>query len=305
MAINKPKRVRRWPKINMVGLRPYLMVSPAMFFLAIFTFYPMINLVYLSFFDYNLVNPVKRFVGLRNYEHLFFVKRDLLIALKNTAVYTGAVVVLLIFLAMIFAVWFQKDRKLNRFAQTAIFTPHLIAMLSCAMIWSWIMDQNSYGLLNVVLGLFNVPPLRWLNSSQTAMLSVVIVSVWKSIGYYALIIMAALKAIPMEIFEAAELDNTPKWRVFLKITLPMLSPQLFFLLIVITINSFKVFDTIRVMTNGGPGSSTDVLAYYIYRYAFQHFRIGYASAAGTVLMIILMIMTAIYFKVLARRVHYQ
>ena len=284
---------------------PYVMVAPAMGFLLIFTFYPMVNLVYLSVFDYNLVNPIKKFVGLKNYHTLFFVRRDFMIALKNTAVYTAAVVVFLIFFALLFALWFQKDNRLNRFAQTAVFTPHLVAMLSCAMIWSWIMEQNSYGLLNAVLGLFKVPPLRWLNSSKTAMLSVVIVSVWKSIGYYALVILSALKAIPAEIFEAAELDNAPKWRVFFRLTLPLLSPQLFFLLIVITINSFKVFDTIRIMTGGGPGSATDVLAYYIYRYAFQHFRIGYASAAGTVLMVILMIFTALYFAVLGRRVHYQ
>ncbi len=301
------KNLRKLKKFSFrkESLLPYVMVAPAMGFLLIFTFYPMVNLVYLSVFDYNLVNPIKKFVGLKNYHTLFFVRRDFMIALKNTAVYTAAVVVFLIFFALLFALWFQKDNRLNRFAQTAVFTPHLVAMLSCAMIWSWIMEQNSYGLLNAVLGLFKVPPLRWLNSSKTAMLSVVIVSVWKSIGYYALVILSALKAIPAEIFEAAELDNAPKWRVFFRLTLPLLSPQLFFLLIVITINSFKVFDTIRIMTGGGPGSATDVLAYYIYRYAFQHFRIGYASAAGTVLMVILMIFTALYFAVLGRRVHYQ
>lgn len=289
----------------MEKLKPYLMVAPAMGFLLVFTFYPMVNLVYLSFFDYNLVNPNKKFVAWKNYKTLFLVKRDFLIALQNTAVYTIAVVFLLILFALLFALWFQRDSRLNRFAQTAVFTPHLIAMLSCAMIWSWIMDQNSYGLLNAVLGIFKIPPLRWLNSSSTAMLSVVIVSVWKSIGYYALIILSALKAIPTEIYEAAELDNTPKWRVFFRITLPLLSPQLFFLLITITIGSFKVFDTVRIMTGGGPGSATDVISFYIYRYAFQHFRIGYASAAGTILMIILMVMTAVYFAVLSKRVHYQ
>lgn len=289
----------------MEKLKPYFLVAPAMAFLLVFTFYPMVNLVYLSFFDYNLVNPNKKFVGWKNYRTLLFVKRDFIIALQNTAVYTVAVVFFLILLSLLFALWFQKDSRLNRFAQTAVFTPHLIAMLSVAMIWSWIMDQNSYGLLNAVLGIFNIPPLRWLNSSSTAMLSVVIVSVWKSIGYYALIILSALKAIPTEIYEAAELDNAPKVRVFFKITLPLLSPQLFFLLITITIGSFKVFDTIRIMTGGGPGSSTDVISFYIYRYAFQHFRIGYASAAGTILMIILMVMTAIYFAVLSKRVHYQ
>jgi len=302
--MNAPANRRRW-RFRKESFLPYLMVAPAMAFLGLFTFYPMANLVYLSFFDYNLVNPVKKYVGLRNYQTMFFIRRDFMIALKNTAVYTLAVVACLITLSLLCALWFQKDTRLNRFAQTAMFTPHLIAMLSCAMIWSWIMDQNSYGLLNAVLELFKIPPLRWLNSSQTAMLSVVIVSVWKSIGYYALVIMSALKSIPVEIYEAAELDNTPKWRVFFRLTLPLLSPQLFFLLIVITINSFKVFDTIRVMTNGGPGSSTDVLAYYIYRYAFQHFKIGYASAAGTVLMVILMILTALYFAVLGRKVHYQ
>lgn len=286
-------------------LKPYLMIAPAMTFLLVFTFYPMVNLVYLSFFDYNLVNPNKKYVGWKNYKTLFLVKRDFIISLQNTAVYTAAVVFFLILFALLFALWFQKDTRLNRFAQTAVFTPHLIAMLSCAMIWSWIMDQNSYGLLNAMLGVFKIPPLRWLNSSSTAMLSIVIVSVWKSIGYYALVILSALKAIPAEIYEAAELDNAPKWRVFFRITLPMLSPQLFFLLITITIGSFKVFDTVRIMTGGGPGSSTDVISYFIYRYAFQHFRIGYASAAGTVLMIILMIMTAVYFAVLSKRVHYQ
>ncbi len=292
-------------KLRRETIVPYILVAPAMVFLVIFNFYPMVNLVYLSFFDYNLVNPIKRFVGLNNYNILFLIKRDFLIALQNTAVYTLAVVVLLIFLSLLFALWFQSNSKFNRFAQTAAFTPHLIAMLSCAMIWAWIMDQNSYGLLNTALGFFKIPPLRWLNSSNTAMLSVVIVSVWKSIGYYALILLSALKSIPTDIYEAAAIDNAPKMRTFFKITLPMLSPQLFFLLIVITINSFKVFDTIRVMTEGGPGNSTDVISYYIYRYAFQHFKIGYAAAAGTVLTVILMVMTAIYFKVLSKRVHYQ
>lgn len=287
------------------GIKPYLMIAPATIFLTLFTIYPMLNLVYLSFFDYNLMNPIKKFVGLRNYKILFVIKNDFYIVLRNTAVYTVAVVFFLILLAVVFAVWFQRDTRLNRFAQTALFTPHLIATLSCAMIWSWLMDQNTYGLLNAVLGFFKLGPLKWLNSSDTAMISVVIVSVWKSLGYYILIVLSALKAIPPEIYEAAALDNAPRHRTFFKITLPMISPQLFFLLITITINSFKVFDTIRVMTNGGPGNSTDVLAYYIYREAFTNMKIGLASAAGTVLMGILIIMTAFYFKALQKKVHYQ
>jgi sn-glycerol 3-phosphate transport system permease protein len=292
-------------KIGKEALVPYLLVAPAMLFLVLFTFYPAVQLAYLSFFDYNLINPIKEFVGFDNFYTLFFIKTDFLVTLANTAVFTGASVVLQLFFAVLLALWFQSDNKFNHFAQTAIFTPHLIAMISCAMIWSWVMDENSFGLLNVVLGFFKLPPLRWLNSTSTAMLSVIIVAVWKGVGYHTLIVMSGLKSIPVEIFEAAALDNAPKWRTFFKITFPMLSPQLFFLLITMTIGSFKVFDVIRIMTNGGPGNATDVVSYYIYRYAFLSFKIGYASAAGTVLMVILTIMTAIYFKLLAKKVHYQ
>lgn len=284
---------------------PYVMILPSIVFLLVFTFYPMVNTVYLSLFDGTVINPTKRFVGLGNFRTIFFVKTDFLVALKNTAYYTVMVVVLLIGFAMLFALWMKKDRKLNNFARTAFFTPHLIASISCAFIWSWIMDQNSYGLLNVVLGFFNIPPLRWLNSSDTAMISVVIVNVWKSIGYYALILLSAMKSIPSEIYEAAELDDTGRFKTFFKITLPMLSPQLFFLLITITISSFKVFDSINVMTSGGPGTSTEVISRYIYQYAFAHKKLGIGSAAGVVLMVILMFLTIFYFKGLEKKVHYQ
>lgn len=282
---------------------PYLMVSPATFFLLLFTVYPVFNLIYLSFFEYNLINPNKKFVGLKNYYDLLFVRDDFITALKNTAVFSVAHVVLLMVFALLFAAWLQRSTRLNNFAQTAIFTPHLIAMLSCSMIWSWLMDER--GILNTVLELFGLPALRWLNSSSTAMLSIVIISVWKSIGYYALVLVASLKAIPGEIYEAADLDNASSVNKFFHITIPMLSPQLLFLLIMITINSFKVFDAVKVLTEGGPGDSTNVIAYYIYNMAFSNFKIGYAAAAGTVLVVILGILTAIYFKVLNKRVHYQ
>lgn len=282
---------------------PYLMVAPAMTFLLLFTFYPMVNLVYLSLFDYNLISR-KDFIGLENYHTLFFIKNDFIIALKNTGVYTVLTVGLIMLFSILYALWLQKNSSLDRFSQTAIFTPHLVAMISCGLIWAWIMEPET-GLLNAVFNALGLPRLRWLNSSKTAMISIVIVSVWKSIGYYSIIILSALKSIPAEIYEAADLDNTGKFRRFFKITLPMISPQLFFLLIVMTIGSFKVFDTVRVMTGGGPGNATDVVTYFIYRNAFNYQKIGYASAAGTVLMVILMILTVLYFRVLGKKVHYQ
>lgn len=291
-------------KFRLHAFTPYLMAGPAMVFLIIFTLYPMLNLAYLSLFNFKLARPdLKIFAGLKNYYFLLFIKADFRIALRNTAVYTAAVVFFLIAFAVLFALWFQKDTKLNNFAQRGLFAPHLIAMISCGMIWSWIMDEK--GLFNTVLTFFHLPGLRWLNSSDTAMISIVIVSVWKSLGYYILIIISALKAIPADIYEAAELDNTGWLRKFCRITLPMLSPQLFFLLITITIGSFKVFDTVRVMTGGGPGNSTDVISYYIYHYVFNNNQMGLATSAGTILMLILMLMTAVYFKAVGNKVHYQ
>jgi sn-glycerol 3-phosphate transport system permease protein len=283
---------------------PYALVAPAMIFLLIFTFYPLANLVYLSFFKYNLISD-KVFVGLRNYRNLLFVKTDFIQALRNTATYSFAVVFFTILLAILVALWLEKDSRLNRFLQKSMFTPYLIAMVSSAYIWSWMFDVDS-GLLNAALALVRIPPLRWLNDSSLAIWCIVIVSVWKSLGYYLLIALASLKSIPQEIMEAADLDNTPALRKFFRITLPMISPQIFFLLITITINSFKVFDSVRVMTGGGPGNATDVIVTYIHRYAFHmNMQVGYASAAGSVLLLILMVLTVIYFRVIGSRVHYQ
>lgn len=283
---------------------PYLMVGPAMLLLLVFTFYPLVNLVYLSFFDYNLISEPK-FAGLKNYNVLFFVKTDFIAALQHTAVYTLTVVFFSLLLAVLFALLLESDSRINRFLQKSMFTPYLISTVSCAYIWSWLYNVDS-GILNAMLNLFHLPLSRWLNDTNLALFCVAAVAVWKSLGYYLIIVLASIKTIPAEILEAAELDNTPPWRKFFKITLPMISPQLFFLLITITISSFKVFDMIRVMTDGGPGNATNVLVTYIYKYAFEmNAKVGYASAAGTVLLVILMLLTYCYFHVLSKRVYYQ
>ena len=283
-------------------IRPYLMIAPCVIFLMVFTFYPAINMIYLSFFDYNLLSE-KKFIGLENYRRLFFVNVDFWNAFKNTAYYTAATVLLLIFLGLMFALWLQKSTWLNSIAQRVMFLPHICAMLSVSMVFQWLMDEK--GLFNAVLHVFSLPGLRWLNSSQTALISIIIVSIWKNIGYYALILLSSLKAIPAEIHEAAELDDARPLQKFFKITVPMLSPQILLLLVTITIGSFKVFESIRIMPGGGPGNSTDVLVYYVYRYAMTNLKFGYASAAGTVLFVLLMVLTFFYFRLRGKRVHYQ
>ncbi len=279
---------------------PYAMVAPIMIILVVFTFYPIVNMVYLSFFEKGLKG--NEFVGWANYQRLF-MGEGFVNAFKNTLIYMGFTTIFLIFLGLVFALSLQKDSKINALAQRVMFLPHICAMLAISLIWQWLMDDE--GMLNALFQFFNLPALRWLNSSATSLLSIMLVVIWKGIGYHALILLSSVKSIPTELLEAAELDDAGKWRTFWKITFPMLTPQLFFLLITLTMNSFKVFDVVRLMTNGGPGSSSDVLVYYIYRYAREYNKYGIGSAAGVILMIILFGFTLVYFRVVEKKVHYQ
>ncbi|MBQ8803803.1 MAG: sugar ABC transporter permease [Tyzzerella sp.] len=290
-------------KVNILRkLFPYVMVIPTMILLAVFVFYPLVNMVYLSFFDYNLIKE-KTFCGLDNYYRIFFIQTDFRDAFLNTLIYMAGTTFFLLFLGLVFALWLQRDSKFNAIAQRLMFFPNICAGLAISLIFQWLMDDE--GLFNMVLGFFDIAPLRWLNDSTTSLLSVMIVAIWKGIGYYALILLSSVKSIPTELIEAADLDDAGKIRTFFKITLPMLSPQLFFLLITLTINSFKVFDSVRLMTGGGPGNSSDVLVYWIYRYSMEYNKYGLACAGGTVLLVILLILTVVYFRVIGKKVHYQ
>ena len=287
-------------------LTSYLMVLPAMVFLIAFVLYPTAAMFIMSLYYGNAKNPFKSWRGLQNYN----MRQDFWIALRNTAAYTGMALVLVMILSILFAQWMYKSRKLNNVAQTLFFTPHLVAGVSAGFIWSWLMSSQPYGLFNTLLGpiyqALNVPSIRWLDSSDTAMFSIVLMNTWKSVGYYCLIIMSAMKSIPTEIYESARLDGSSAFKTFFKITIPMISPQLFFLLITITTGSFKVFDSVRIMTNGGPGDATRVISMYIYDYAFQRNNtLGVASAAGVVLVGILVVVTIFYFRCLEKRVHYR
>lgn len=295
-------RARRWKSYG----ASWAMILPAMLFLLFFVIYPVINMGILSLFKGNATKPYKEFLGLENYNRLFFVKDDFYKALANTCAYTvGALVCVMVF-SLLLAQWLQKDRKINRVAQTVFFTPHLIAGVSAGFIWGWLMSSQSYGLFNTVLNALGLPSVKWLDDSSTAMLSIIIMNTWKSVGYYALIILSSMKSIPAEIYEAAKLDNASGIKTFFRITLPMISPQLFFLLITITTGSFKVFDSVRIMTGGGPGDSTRVLSMYIYDYAFmRNNTLGYACAAGMVMLLIMVVITIIDFAFVEKKVHYQ
>ena len=295
--VRELKRIKRrsW-------LMSYAMILPAILFLLAFVIYPTVSMFIMSLYYGNAMNPYKKFKGLDNYK----VRPDFWVALRNTAAYTGMALVLVMVISILFAQWMYKSRKLNNVAQTVFFTPHLVAGVSAGFIWSWLMSSQPYGLFNTVFNALGLSSVRWLDDSSTAMFSIVLMNTWKNVGYYCLIIMSAMKSIPTEIYESARLDGSSSIKTFFKITIPMISPQLFFLLITITTGSFKVFDSVRIMTGGGPGDATRVLSMYIYDYAFERNNtLGYACAAGIIMMGIMVLVTVFDFAFVEKKVHYQ
>lgn len=286
-------------------LMGYLLAAPAVILLFVFTVYPLFYLIYRSLFGGNLITANPKFVGFKNYQTLIN-SEDFHKVLGNTITYTLITVVVTIVLAVIIAAWLNSKRNggLNNVVQTFIFTPHIISMVSVSTLFLWLMDSHN-GFFNSILTMLGFEPYTFLASPDTALFSVALVSIWKGLGYYVLLIMAALQNIPTSVYEAAEMDDTPKIRTFFKITLPMISPTILFTSVVATIASFKVFDSVSIMTGGGPLNSTNTLVYYIYEYAYRYGKPGQACAAGVILLIFVCLITWVQFQVSKKRVHYQ
>lgn len=278
---------------------------PAVILLCVFTVYPVFYLIYRSLFSGSLISKKTEFVGLENYRQLF-TSDDFPKVLANTVIYTVLFVVLTMVLAILIAVWLNgsKGKRLNNMVQACIFTPHVISMVSVSIVFLWLMEPET-GFFNMVITKLGFSKFPFLSSPETSMISLVLVMVWKSVGYYVLLVLAALQTVPRSIYEAAELDNTSKARTFFKITLPMISPTILFTSVVASIASFKIFDAVNVMTQGGPIDSTNTLVYYIYTYAFRYGKPGIACAAGVILLALVCVMTYVQFGVSKNRVHYQ
>ncbi|MEG2314872.1 MAG: sugar ABC transporter permease, partial [Clostridia bacterium] len=208
-------------------IKPYLLLLPAFAGIGMFTVYPVIKLIYWSFFKVNQLNTAKTtFIGLKNYDYLL-TNRNFLKTLSNTGVYSLWTIIIIMAVAIVMAFWLSKRQdRMSKFTQAAAFTPHIISSVSIGLVFSQMMNPT-YGLFNSILTSLNLPTLRWLASSDTAMASVIFVACWKSIGYYCLIVIGALQSISPSIYEAAALDNAGSFTTMRRITVPMISPQLF------------------------------------------------------------------------------
>lgn len=281
----------------------YAFLLPNFLGFTIFTLIPVGFSFALCLMDWDTANPIK-FVGIQNFITLF-KDESFRIAFKNTVVYTLTVVPLTLVIALLLALALNYRSKVTNFFRSVFFFPYLSSLVAVAVAWNMLF-QPEMGPINGILrsiGIHNPP--GWTVSLTWAMPAIILVGIWRSMGYYMVIYLAGFQGIPRQLYEAATVDGATGWQKFWKITLPMLTPTTFFVTIMLTINSFKVFDQISVMTQGGPGRATSVLVYYIYDQAFLNFKMGYASAAALVLFLLVLTITIIQFKNEEKWVNYM
>ncbi len=280
----------------------YTFLLPNIIGFALFVFLPVLASFFMSFTEWNGFGPLK-FVGLDNYLKLLD-DDNFKISFINSIIFTIVSVPVTLFLALIVSVWLNAGIKFLKLFRTAVFLPYVTATIAVAVVWQ-LMLNPSMGPVNSFLRNIGIDqPPGWFSSSAWALLSVAIVYIWHSIGYYMVLYLAGLQGIPDHLYEAAELDGAGAVAKFMRITLPMLSPIIFFTVIMGVINSFKVFDFIFVLTQGGPGRSTQVLVYTIYNVAFKQFSFGYASAMAYVLFMLILVFTYIQFRGQKKWVNY-
>ena len=274
----------------------WVFILPALLGTLIFIVIPVICSFGLSFTKWDLLNPI-RFVGLDNYKEIFSEALFFKI-FWNTVVFAISTSVLGVIIPLIMACILNSKIRGSEFYKTAYFLPFITPMIVIGVVWEWIFDPN-IGLLNHILHLH----INWLYDTHYAMPALIIVSVWKLIGYNMVIFLSSLSGISQSMFEAAKIDGATPFQTFKNVTIPLLSPSIFFVVIITAISSFQVFDLIYLMTQGGPLDSTNVLVYAIYKNAFEYFNVGKASAIAYVLFFIILVLTLVQWSLRKKLVY--
>lgn len=275
-------------------LTAYGFLLPNLIGFLVFTLIPVGAALALSFMRWDSYNPIE-FIGLSNFR-LMLRDSSFRIAFWNTLYYTGATVPLTVIVALALAMALERGIRGLSIFRAIHFFPHIASIVAVAVVWQFLYNPDM-GPINMFLKSIGISdPPRWTASVVWAMPAVIIMSVWKSAGYYMLMFLAGLQGIPGHLHEAARIDGANSWHRFRYITLPLLTPTMFFVIIINLIYSFKVFDQIYIMTQGGPGRATSVLVYVIYQQAFVNQNFGYASAMAFVLFMILLVVTIVQFR---------
>jgi len=289
---------------NREAIAGYLFILPTFIGFIIFVLGPIISAVGLSFTSYDVLSP-PQFIGLENYTQLLKDPR-LRVVYGNTALFTVLAVTFNLGIALILAV--LLNRKLPAFLKylfrAAYFFPVLVALAYSSVIWSFLYQKDT-GIINYYLHTFGIDPIPWLSSKEWVMPSIIILDVWKNTGFAMLVFLAGLQNIPQDYYEAAQIDGAGRGALFRHITLPLITPTLLLNLIIYMIGALQVFDSIQVLTQGGPGDASRSVTMYVTEVAFQSLQMGYGSAVAITLFIIIMLLTLLQFRISRAWVFYD
>ena len=279
-----------------------LLAGPNVALLLVFVYRPLIQSFYLSTLQWNLGSPVARQIGLGNYVELF-TSRNFTQVVTTTVVFTVATVGGAMLLGLGLAVLLNQKLRGRGFARTVAFAPYVLSGFAVGILWLFIFDPR-YGLMREVLSWVGASSPQWYTERPWPLVMVIVVYLWKNLGYVALIYLAGLQSVPQDLKDAAALDGASSFRTLRSIIMPLLTPTSFFLLVTMMLASLQSFDIIKAMTQGGPLGSTTTLMYSVYQESFVNGRAGYASAVATVLFLVLLAVTAVQMRFLQRKVHY-
>ena len=278
-------------KHNIVG---YLFLIPSLSGFLVFLFLPVLFSFLLAFCSWDLLSGINniKFVGIQNFVNMW-KDVEFIFALRNNIVYTVTVVFSTVIISLLLAIILNKYVYFKNILRLAYFIPHISNIVAISVIWMLLYNPTQGPINQLLMSVgFSQPP-AWLTSREWALTSIIIMTIWMGIGYCMIIFMAGLQTIPEELYEACEIDGAGAFSKFTNVTLPMLSPTVFFVFIVRIIQSFQVFTPIKIMTEGGPGNATNVLVYKIYREAFMYYNMGYASSIAWLLFLIIFAITLI------------
>jgi len=295
-ANRRRRRSESWAAWGLAG--------PATFLLFLLLLGPTAAVIVLSTTDWQLGAKSLRFVGLGNYGEMF-ADRVFRQSLANTLLYVAITVPVSVALGLGAAMLIESRASMQKFYRTVYFLPVTATLIAMAVVWEFLFHPN-VGLVNLLLKTVGIAGTHWLNNPSTALFALCAIGIWQSLGFTTVLFLAGLKSVPRDLYDAAAVDGAHgSWERFRRVTWPMLGPTLMFVLVIMGIRSFQVFDTVAVLTAGGPAKSTEVLLYTMYTESFHYFRTGYGSAITVVFLMFVLTLTLLQVRFLDRRVHYS
>ena len=273
----------------------YSFIMPNLIGFFVFTFVPIVFSLFLSFCEWDSGNPIK-FVGLKNFIYMFTKDNSFRISLLNTVYYTVVTVPVTLALSLFLAILMNKPLKGRVFFRSVLFFPYVASLVAIAVVWMALFNPDRGPVNNVLMAIGISNPPRWAASTTWAMPTIIGLTVWKGMGYYMIVYLAALQGVSRDLYEAASLDGANKWQQFINLTWPCVTPTTFYILVLLMVSTFKSYDIMYITTQGGPGEATKVLAYHIYNQAFVSAKFGYASAVAMILLAIIVLVTLVQFR---------